>query len=309
MIQIMTTNRTDAVSEQIAVRRVAVDVDGVDVDRVLGEIAFGQQCDHPRVVVLAIRIAGQRTIAGNFVPGINRGGSQVEIAPSNQRVSRPRHRVEHVFVNQQTLLGEQRHPPDAETVIEGQKIVRVEPGKEFAQIALEEQRLNVEVSAGQRVAIARALVLAPALVVADEPTSMLDVSVRAGVMKLMNDLRRDLGIGYLYITHDLATARYMCDRIAVMYMGKIVEEAETEELLRDPKHPYTRALLNAVPVPDPSYNRPPVEIKGSATAPIDPLDRCRFYERCLMAVDFCKAAPHPKLESKGDGRVAACYRV
>ena len=161
----------------------------------------------------------------------------------------------------------------------------------------------------QRVAIARALILGPSLVVADEPTSMLDVSVRAGVMKLMNDLRRELGIGYLYITHDLATARYMCDRIAVMYMGKIVEVGDTEELLRHPKHPYTKALLSAVPVPDPSHRRPPVEIKGTLTAPVDPLDRCRFYDRCPMAIDFCKAAPHPELESKGDGRLAACYRV
>ena len=161
----------------------------------------------------------------------------------------------------------------------------------------------------QRVAIARALVLAPALVVADEPTSMLDVSVRAGVMQLMNNLRRDLGIGYLYITHDLATARYMCDRIAVMYMGKIVEEGETEALLRDPKHPYTKALLAAVPVPHPSKPRPPIEIKGSATAPIDPVERCRFYDRCPKAVDFCKQAPHPDLESIGDGRLVACYRV
>lgn len=161
----------------------------------------------------------------------------------------------------------------------------------------------------QRVAIARALVLGPALVVADEPTSMLDVSVRAGVMKLMNDLRRDLGIGYLYITHDLATARYMCDQIAVMYMGKIVESGETEDLLRNPKHPYTKALLSAVPVPDPSYVRPEVEINGSVSAPIDPLDRCRFYERCPMAIEFCKAAPHPGLEPKGDGRLAACYRI
>lgn len=161
----------------------------------------------------------------------------------------------------------------------------------------------------QRVAIARALVLGPSLVVADEPTSMLDVSVRTGVMKLMNDLRRDLGMGYLFITHDLATARYMCDRIAVMYMGKIVEVGETEELLRAPRHPYTKALLAAVPSPDPFHVRPPVEIKGSIRAAIDPPNRCRFYERCPMANAFCEEAPHPDLESRSDGRLVACYRV
>jgi len=168
-----------------------------------------------------------------------------------------------------------------------------------------------QLSGGQRprVAIARALVLGPDLVVADEPTSMRDVSVRAGVMKLMNTLRKDLGIACLFITHDLSTARYMCDRIAVMYMGKIVEIGETEELLSNPRHPYTKALLAAVPNPDPSYRRPEVEIGGSVSTPIDPVDRCRFSERCPMANDFCKAAPHPALETRTDGRMVSRYRV
>ena len=115
-----------------------------------------------------------------------------------------------------------------------------------------------ELSGGQRqrVAIARALVVEPSFVVADEPTSMLDVSIRAGVMRLMTNLADRLGISYLYITHDLAVARYMCSRIAVMYLGKIVEQGETEEILRHPKHPYTQALLSAVPVPDPTVRRP-----------------------------------------------------
>ena len=97
----------------------------------------------------------------------------------------------------------------------------------------------------------------PSFVVADEPTSMLDVSIRISIMRLMTEFADELGVTYLYITHDLAVARYMCDRIAVMYLGKIVELAPTEELLRNPMHPYTRALLSAVPVPDPSYHRPP----------------------------------------------------
>ncbi|MCH7653920.1 MAG: ABC transporter ATP-binding protein, partial [Chloroflexi bacterium] len=152
-----------------------------------------------------------------------------------------------------------------------------------------------ELSGGQRqrVAIARALVVGPRFVVADEPTSMLDVSVRVGVTKLMRDLADQMGISYLYITHDLATARYICDRIAVMYLGSIVEVAETEELLRNPQHPYTKALVSAVPVPDPTYKRPPVDLKGNIGRPIDLQDRCRFYDRCPMAVEFCRAAPPP----------------
>ncbi len=168
-----------------------------------------------------------------------------------------------------------------------------------------------ELSGGQRqrVAIARALVVNPQFVVADEPTSMLDVSVRTGVMHLMQDLAEKLEVTYLYITHDLAVARYMCNRIAVMYLGKLVELAETEELLHHPRHPYTKALLSAVPVPDPTFTREPVEIKGGISQPIDPPPRCRFYDRCPIAASICQKNDHPPLEDKGDGHMVACYRV
>ena len=168
-----------------------------------------------------------------------------------------------------------------------------------------------ELSGGQRqrVAIARALVVGPSLVVADEPTSMLDVSSRTGIMSLMQELAQGLGVAYLYITHDLAVARYMCHRIAVMYLGKIVEMAETEELLRNPLHPYTKALLSAVPVPDPEHHREPPNISGEVTAAIDPPSRCRFFDRCPAATEFCRDNPHPPLEEKATGHFAACYVV
>ncbi len=168
-----------------------------------------------------------------------------------------------------------------------------------------------ELSGGQRqrVAIARALVVGPSLVVADEPTSMLDVSSRTGIMSLMLELAQGLGVAYLYITHDLAVARYMCHRIAVMYLGKIVEMAETEELLRNPLHPYTKALLSAVPVPDPEHHRERPNISGEVTAPIDPPSRCRFFDRCSAATDFCRDNPHPPLDEKTTGHFVACYEV
>ena len=168
-----------------------------------------------------------------------------------------------------------------------------------------------ELSGGQRqrVAIARALVIGPSFVVADEPTSMLDVSSRTGIMSLMQDLAQQLGIAYLYITHDLAVARYMCHRIAVMYLGKIVEMAETEELLRNPLHPYTRALLSAVPVPDPAFCRAHPDIRGDLTLPVDPPARCRFYDRCPAATDFCRGNPHPPMEEHGPGHWVACYEA
>lgn len=168
-----------------------------------------------------------------------------------------------------------------------------------------------ELSGGQRqrVAIARALVLDPTFVVADEPTSMLDVSIRISIMDLMLSLAEEFGVSYLYITHDLAVARYMCDRIAVMYLGKIVEITNTEELLSNPQHPYTKALLSAVPVPDPAYDRPDVNIKGGIAKAINPPPVCRFVERCPMATDVCRSSPHPDLEEKAEGHFVACHLI
>jgi oligopeptide/dipeptide ABC transporter ATP-binding protein len=171
-------------------------------------------------------------------------------------------------------------------------------------------RFPHELSGGQRqrVAIARALIIDPTFIAADEPTSMLDVSIRTGVMQLMMDLADRFGVSYLYITHDLAVARYMCQEIAVMYLGKIVEQAETEELLNNRLHPYTRALISAVPVPDPRIQRETIEIKGGVPKPIDPPPQCRFYDRCPIAGPVCREA-HPPLEDKGGGHFVACYKV
>jgi peptide/nickel transport system ATP-binding protein len=163
-----------------------------------------------------------------------------------------------------------------------------------------------ELSGGQRqrVAIARALVVEPRFIVADEPTSMLDVSIRTGVMTLMMDLAKDMGLSYLYITHDLAVARYTSHEIAVMYMGKIVEQGETERVLADPLHPYTKALISAVPIPNPALHRQPPTIKGGISQPIDPPRRCRFYERCPLQYGACHE--EPPLVRK-DGRRIMCW--
>ncbi len=133
-----------------------------------------------------------------------------------------------------------------------------------------------------------------------------DVSVRTGVMQLMQDLAHRLGVTYLAITHDLAVARYMCNRIAVMYLGKIVELAKTEEILHHPQHPYTRALLSAVPVPDPGFARTEVEIKGGMSKPINPPPQRRFYPWCPIADGHCRDKDHPPLENKGGEHLVGC---
>jgi peptide/nickel transport system ATP-binding protein len=198
-----------------------------------------------------------------------------------------------------------RVPEREERVLELLRLVGLTPPENFLF------RYPHELSGGQRqrVAVARALVMNPSFVVADEPTSMLDVSIRISIMELMTKLARELGVSYLYITHDLAVARYMCDRIAVMYLGKIVEIGPTEEILNYPKHPYTKALLSAVPVPDPSIKRTPVEIKGGISKAINPPPECRFIERCPFAAEVCRTNPHPPLEEQGDRHFVACYRA
>ncbi|MCL4407173.1 MAG: ABC transporter ATP-binding protein [Thermotogae bacterium] len=165
-----------------------------------------------------------------------------------------------------------------------------------------------ELSGGQRqrVAIARALVMKPEFVVADEPTSMLDVSIRTQVMKLMMELIKEMNMSFLYITHDLAVARYMADEISVMYLGRMVEHADSEELINNPFHPYTKALISAVPVPDPEFKRKFVEIRGGIGKPIDPLPRCRFYDRCPFAMEIC-SQKEPELIEVGENHKVACF--
>ncbi len=158
----------------------------------------------------------------------------------------------------------------------------------------------------QRAVIARALILHPDLIVADEPIAMADVSVRVLILDLMMELKRDFDLTYLYITHDLATAKYICNRIAIMYLGKIVEIGPLKEIYSHPQHPYTIALLSAVPVPDPRARRKRVIPKGEIPNPINPPSGCRFHPRCPFAERIC-GEEEPKLVEVGSGHFVACY--
>jgi oligopeptide/dipeptide ABC transporter ATP-binding protein len=189
-----------------------------------------------------------------------------------------------------------------------------------ARIALAMQRVRLpdlsryldrfphELSGGQlqRVVLARAIILEPHLLVADEPVSMLDVSVRAGILNLMREARDMLGLAALYISHDLALIRYVCDRTIVMYLGRIVEDGPTEEVVRRPRHPYTRALVAAVPVPRVNQSRAPLPIRGNVPDARDPPSGCRFRDRCPQAVARC-AAEDPALRDAGNRVLAACH--
>jgi peptide/nickel transport system ATP-binding protein len=165
-----------------------------------------------------------------------------------------------------------------------------------------------ELSGGQRqrVAIARALAVEPKIVLADEPTSMLDVSIRIGILNLMVRLKEERGIAFLYVTHDLASARYVADEILVMYAGQIVERGPMEQVLADPLHPYTRLLLAAVPDPA-KRDAERIEMrKGLASAAVDPPEGCRFVSRCPLAIDVCSRVTPPLVEAR-PGQAARCH--
>lgn len=184
--------------------------------------------------------------------------------------------------------------------------------KIMKQVGLREENLEKyphEFSGGQRqrIVIARALILQPEFVFCDEPVSALDVSVRAQVLNLMKDIQKELGLTYMFISHDLSVVRFMCDRVAVMYLGKVVEVAEKEDLFENPKHPYTEALLSAIPVPDvdeESDDR--IILKGELPSPYDPPQGCLFHTRCPHVMDICRKVEPEMLEFDG-GHQVACH--
>ena len=190
-----------------------------------------------------------------------------------------------------------------ELVYKAMNDVQLVPPEEFLL------RFPHELSGGQRqrVAVARALVLNPEFVVADEPVSMLDVSIRAEILNLMVDLVKKYDMAFLYITHDLALSRHICDRIAIMYLGKVMEQGSSDDLIGNGLHPYTQALVAAVPVPDPSSRRIEVRIKGEIPSPVNPPSGCRFHTRCPSYIgDVCREK-EPPLIDLGNDHFVACY--
>ncbi len=211
--------------------------------------------------------------------------------------------------------------PVGESVGEGLLIHGLRSSKErhaivldmLRRVGLEEyhaRRYPHEFSGGQRqrIGIARALTLRPRFIVCDEPVSALDVSIQSQVLNLLRDLQHELGLTYLFIAHNLSVVEHISDRVAVMYLGKMVELAAREELFENPLHPYTQALMSAIPVPDPTLKRERIVLKGDVPSPLNPPAGCRFHTRCPQVMDVC-SAEEPLFKDLGGEHSVACHLV
>jgi len=211
--------------------------------------------------------------------------------------------------------------PIGESIGEGLRIHHVGTPRERFEIVIEmlrkvgmedyhARRYPHEFSGGQRqrIGIARALALRPKFIVADEPVSALDVSIQSQVLNILKDLQRDFGLTYLFIAHNLSVVEHISDRVAVMYLGKMVEMADRYELFRNPLHPYTQALMSAIPVPDPTLIRDRIILEGDVPSPLNPPGGCRFHPRCPVALDVC-GIEEPAFREVSPDHWVACWRV
>jgi oligopeptide/dipeptide ABC transporter ATP-binding protein len=209
--------------------------------------------------------------------------------------------------------------PIGESVMEGLQIHNVGHPKERWEIAINmlkkvgledyhARRYPHEFSGGQRqrIGIARALALQPKFIVCDEPVSALDVSIQSQVLNILKDLQSEFGLTYLFIAHNMSVVEHISDRVSVMYLGKMVELADREELFRNPLHPYTKALMSAIPIPDPDAKRERIILKGDVPSPLNPPKGCRFHPRCPVAMDIC-SQEEPEFKELVPGHFVACW--
>ncbi len=288
-----------------AVESVTLDVYAGQTVAVVGESGSGKSTLGRLLLRLLEPSAGQALYQGADIFGMNRAEvrafrRQAQIILQDPYASlNPRMRVGQIIREPLDIYGEGSKSERQKRVHELLERVGLNRNHERA--------FPSELSGGQRqrVGIAAALALSPRIIIADEPTSSLDVSVQAQTLNLLSDLQRDLGLTYVFITHDLSVVQHISDRVAVMYLGKIVEEAPTETLFTEPKHPYTQVLFSAIPLPDPSRRMNWDLPKGEPPSPLNPPSGCHFHPRCPAAMSACSHTV-PRFQAVGRDHGVAC---
>lgn len=288
-----------------AVSEVSLDIRKGETLGLVGESGCGKSTIAKATLMLHPPTSGTVTFEGQDLTALNA-----------RELRRLRRRLQLVFQDPISSLNPRRKVHDI--IAEGLSINKV-PKPWDAQIDevllavgldpnVVRDRRPTELSGGQcqRIAIARVLVLGPTLIVCDEPVSSLDVSIQAQILNLLEDMKGRYGLTMLFIAHDLAVVKNVSDRVAVMYLGKICEVASSDSLYRQPQHPYTQALLNAIPIPDPSAQEAPMLVTGDLPSPIDPPSGCRFRTRCPRAKARC-AVEEPVIRSAGADHFVACH--
>lgn len=293
-------------------------VDGLSFDiypgetfGLVGESGCGKSTVGKTIIRLYEPTDGELIYDGNDIYGLSRKEMQV-IRKNFQMIFQDPYASLNPRMNVEEIVGE---PLDIHKAYESKTDRRNRIIELLELVGLNEEhsmRFPHEFSGGQRqrIGIARALALNPKFIVCDEPISALDVSIQAQVVNLLKDLQDKLGLTYLFIAHDLSMVRYISDRVGVMYLGHMMELAKSEELYMNPLHPYTKALLSAIPIPDPEVqqNRHRIMLEGDVPSPINPKDGCRFAERCRYVVDKCREET-PEFKMIKEDHFVACHEV
>jgi len=290
-----------------AVDGVSFEVERGETLSLVGESGCGKSTVGRAILRLFDLTGGQVVLDGQRIAdlspsGLHRMRRRVQVVFQDPFSSlNPRMRVRDILAEPIRNFGLAKSPAELEA-----KVAALMDTVRLPRDALSRRPHEFSGGQRQRIGIARALAAEPELIVCDEAVSALDVSVKAQIVNLLQDLQAQFGLALLFISHDLAIVEHMTHRVAVMYLGKIVELAEKRQIFAAPKHPYTKALLSAVPVPEPGAARNPMILKGDVPSPINPPSGCRFHTRCPFVFDRCRTE-EPQLRTAGDGQRAACH--